>query len=175
MDALHAEAARWLATRQRKRIAVIAATCEQFIGLNEQLRQYGLSIPRSRLIATGLDDPDQAARTTELLLEFPPELRPDVLLILDDNLLGPVTQALSQVNVCVPEEMDVLAYVTWPASDFSPLVSKRLGFNMTEAMGTALDMLGEQRRTRRIPQDQTVGACLDGDAETPRAAELQGD
>jgi hypothetical protein len=41
-------------------------------------------------------------------------------------------------------------------------------------MGTALDMLGEQRRTGRIPQDRTVGACLDGDAGTPRAAELQG-
>lgn len=163
-NALHAAAAQWLTEQKASRIAVIANVREQFAGFLDSLQAAGITIPRSRLIATGLEDLDRAANITELFLEFPRELRPDALVVMDENLLHSVTQVLINANVRVPEDMNVLAYVTWPVSDFMPKVSKCLGFHMGESLVKSIAMLNHQRQTGTLPANSLIGAYTGADA-----------
>lgn len=151
-------ALQWLAARGRKRVAVVAmrpkvgatpATCAA----------AGLQTRPHWLCPIGQDFGGQVRPVVQLLLDYPPEERPDGLVIATDNLVEEALGAIHDTGVVIGREIDVVAHCNWPWPVESPLPIARLGFHSHHFLNTCLDSI-RQRRQGRAPAAPTLVPAL---------------
>jgi DNA-binding LacI/PurR family transcriptional regulator len=153
----------WLASRGRRRIAVLAIDYHPQAGLCELARQRGLVAKPSWHHVGSLQYPEAAGHITQLLMDPSLGDRPDAIIITDDNLVEPAVGGLMAAGVRVGEELDVVAHCCWPwPVPIMPQI-KRLGFDANELLTTALNSLDAQRSSRREARQDCLPARFENE------------
>jgi len=74
------------------------------------------------------------------------ETRPDALIISDDHLLLEVVATLKEMNVRVPEDVQIVSHCNWPLPFRPDVPVKLLGFDARQILETGIEMLESARR-----------------------------
>jgi len=156
-SALPVMALDYLQARGRSRVAFVvccnqqqhvAATCD---GLMPLVEARGMITHRYWIHGTSLEMRDWAANSVELMMRCGGQDRPDGLVILDDNFVPDVTDALVAAGVDVPGELEVVAHTNMPYPTRSAVPAVRLSFDVSKVIDTAVDLIGRQIRGEEVP------------------------
>ena len=150
----------WLAERGRKRVAVLAM--RQIVGVTLQdCAHAGLASRPHWLCPIGSDFSGQTKSVVQLLLDYPPEDRPDAIILATDHLVEEALAAIHASGVVIGRDIDVVAHCNWPWPVESPLPIARLGFHSHDFLNTALDLIGVIRRGETPPQITLIPALFE--------------
>jgi len=154
----------YFASRGRRRIAVINSST-MFPDVIETFRQKLLArdmvtcpywIQGVHPSAAGW-----AKNIAHLMFQGPKEMRPDALLISDDNLVPHATAGLLAAGVSVPDELDVVAHSNFPLSTASMVPAKRLGHDARVVLRTCLELIDRQRHGEKVESLTTIPAVFE--------------
>lgn len=81
----------------------------------------------------------------QLLMHGPAKQRPDVLLVLDDNLVPSAMAGLIATEMRVPRDVRVIALCNLPTAGPAMLPVLRIGVEAKEVLGAALSAIDQQR------------------------------
>ena len=95
------------------------------------------------------------------LLHAEPGLRPDGLIIADDNYVEHATQALAQMGLQTPEKIGVVAFSNFPAPPPSAVPVTRLGFNVCDLLEECANSLDHIRRGETVAQEKLIPAIFE--------------
>lgn len=100
-----------------------------------------------------------ARNIVHLLLHSEQTVRPDAIVILDDNLVESATGGVMDVGMQVPQDLLVVAHTNypWPTPSHVPVV--RLGFDVRQVLATCIDLIDTQRRGK-VPVTRTLVPAL---------------
>ena len=110
------QALRQLAARGRRRVALVTYALppggeQRFI---QQAAEYGLTAAPYRIFCTASNSAAILRNAVHCLMRLPAALRPDALLIADDNLVEATVAGLHDAGVRVPGELDIVAACNYP-------------------------------------------------------------
>lgn len=140
--------------RGRRRVAILASskTMAFWSGALKRLApQLGLQIEPYWLQGVNLDDPACARRCIHLLFNPNQTLRPDGLIVADDNLLKDASAGLLDAGVAVPGDLSVIAHANFPWPQQSRVPVEHLGVDATEVLTRLLDAVTSAASTRLAP------------------------
>lgn len=154
----------WLATKGRRRVAVLAmrplADAEERDRLTvEDCASEGLETRPHWLCPVGNEHKGQVRVVVRLLLDYPETERPDCLIVATDNLVEEALRAIHESGVVVGRDIDVVAHCNWPWPVESPLPIARLGFHSHQVLNIALDSIRALRRGE-TPASKTLIPAL---------------
>jgi len=86
-----------------------------------------------------------ALRATQVLMKLPPDLRPDCLVVTDDNLVEHALAGLIAAGVRVPDDVEVVAHTNFPLDGPAGLPVRRLGYDCRRILRECVDILDRQR------------------------------
>lgn len=109
--------------------------------------------------------PDSVINPVRLLMGYPPNERPDGLLIWDDLFVAPVLTALHAAGFRVGEDVDLIAHCNFPQVTPDTLPIKRLGTAVPLVVTEALAILHAQRQGRTPPAITRIPAWYDDEFE----------
>lgn len=148
----------------RKRIAVISAGSSLGSGLESHLlsriNANGAICPSKWRLAVHVTKSFAARNIVELLMSGDQGVRPDGLLITDDNLEHDVCAGLIKTGIRIPEDLYVICHANFPMdSAQQDLVSLfRVGYDINQTVIMSLDLLQKIRRGDKVPFLQFVKA-----------------
>jgi len=149
------KAVSYLAERKRKRIAVISTPSlrpDQEAHLESLAAARGMqSLPQWRL-PISYTAPEGATRCMQLLMQPPPDQRPDALIVTDDNLVEPSLAGLVAAGVRVPQDLDAVVHCNFPCPPMTVLPVKRLGYDIRQALLLAIEAIDRRRRGESVPE-----------------------
>lgn len=144
------KAARYFAERGRRRVAWIGET--QHESLRAQLRTLRIDgrpaaglFPDDIAITLNASSRETADPIVRLLLRQISAYRPDGLLIMDDHLVAHALRGLAGSRVRVPDELDIVSHCNYPAVPAGPVSIRWLGFDATELVSRAFNIIHEGR------------------------------
>lgn len=141
---LSAKAVARLKAVGRERVAVLFGS-QAYINVPEAwdaaCREFGLEVRRCRFQAVPLGSPQWARNAAELLMLAKPALRPDALVIADDNLVKWATLGLQDAGVRVPEDVLVIAHTNFPLYPPASVPVERLGFDIRRLLRGGVDLI----------------------------------
>lgn len=150
----------WLAARGRKRVAVLAM--RQFVGVTgSDCSAAGLTTRPHWICPIGADFPGQTKAVVQLLLDYPPDQRPDAVIIATDHLVEETLATIHDSGVLLGRDIDVVAHCNWPWPVESPLPITRLGFHSHDFLNSALDLISMIRRGETPPPRTLVPALFE--------------
>lgn len=165
-DQLYLRALQELATRGRRRIAVIdMADLLYRLEHDVFFHQVGLPLHRPWLQKVGRSQPEVVRGLIPLLMDYPPEQRPDGLIIADDNLVEHACAGLLDAGMRVGVDLDVVAHCNWPWPVPSVLPLLRIGFDARDMLRRALACIDDQRAGRTPPAEQKVPALFESEIQ----------
>ena len=160
----------WLASRQRRRIALVThSRLDLSADFESRLAAYGVETRRCWSMAGSEDAPATVRAFVELLMRLPAMDRPDGLVITDDNLVEPAAAGLVDAAVRVGVDLDVVARCNFPWAGASAVPVKRLGYDARELLEVSLDLINRQRRGEPVPSRTEVQAVFEEDTREPSA------
>ena len=167
--AFREKAIAYLAEQGRKRVAVISMmsmSSDQETHLESLAAARGMkSFPHWRL-PISYTAPEGATRCMQLLMQAPPDQRPDALIVTDDNLVEASLAGLVAAGVRVPQDLDVVVHCNFPCPPMTVLPVKRLGYDIRQALRLAIEAIDRSRRGESVPRFQSLIPVFD--EELPR-------
>jgi len=159
----------YLASKKRKRVALITVT-----GTRQEHLDYFRNGLESRKLTTrsywmqsvGWPEVQWARNTVQLLLNPDQKVRPDALIILDDNVVEHCTAGLVQIGVDVPGDVEVVAHSNFPWSPPGVLPLRYLGFDAREVLLQAIENIDRQRRNEKVPAVSIISARFEDEASS---------
>lgn len=143
-----------LASRGRKRIAFLLVpgfTDNPPGDLERLLASRGLPYHPLRMQMSHQTLGAWTGHLTQLLVNAPPDERPDGLIIVDDNLVEHACAGLLQAGMRLPDDLEVVAHCNFPAPAASVLPIARLGYDIPRILEFALDVMTRQRKGEATP------------------------
>lgn len=140
----------YLVSRGRQRIGYLFGTGSyKFVGRYAETtaRERGL-ICKPYWLQIPSYDPDMGGRCINLLMNGPPEDRPDGLICMSQNLTDSISAGLIASNVRIPEDVEVVSNCLFPAASKSPIPMRLLGFHIRDYIEMFLHLAGEQAKGR---------------------------
>ncbi len=137
--------------RGRRRFAVLmylSNAAEVAAEFAPFLRAHGLTFERRWFQATSAGS---AAHCLDLLFHPSQPDRPDILFILDDNIVTETAAALAAMKLKIPGELEVLAHTNFPWPTESTVPVTRLGFDIRRILETAIQIIDRRRRGEPVP------------------------
>jgi DNA-binding LacI/PurR family transcriptional regulator len=161
------KAASHLASQGRRRVALMS------FGLDErgeaevarQLADHGLPIPDYWRQMVNPHDALSARRCAQLLMRGTDGSRPDALLILDDNLVDQALGGVLAAGLRVPEDVAVVAHANFPSAPTHAVPVQFLGYDIAEALKTAIRLIDRQRKGETVPHETSLPAVFEHDWE----------
>ena len=153
-----------LAQRGKKRVAILAP-----VSLGRYSGEYFQRAAAARGLATEpywwqpveIGAPTTASSQAHLLMNPNQRVRPDALIIANDNLVEPAMQGLSAAGVSVPGDIEIVAHCNFPLTTPSPAPMRRLGFNVRQVLQAFLDTIDCQREGRAAPAQTKISAVFE--------------
>ena len=153
------QAVDWFVSQERRKIAVICAggagpsgngTLDAEVVFAQSCIERGISFRPEWCITVGLDYPKGAQNVAHLLGSLPSEIRPDALLILNDNIVEYACAGLVAAQIQVPRDMAVVVHccLPWPVPSVLPLM--RIGFDAREALKQTVQMINASRQGEAV-------------------------
>ena len=136
-----------LAAQGRRRVATIGIGGDDDVQrvLQEQLAEHGMvSPPQWHQVATPHRG-GSARGIVHLLFSLPKKLRPDALLIRDDNLVEDAVAGLLAAGMRVPQDVEVVAHANFPLASSASLPMHRLGFDLVASLQASFDLIHRRR------------------------------
>ncbi len=129
-----------LQARKRRRIALFVATCEGVFGirgptlvqLRRQLADLGMENRDEWVLPAPVGAQELAGNAARLLLQLPAAVRPDTVIILDDNVVAGVTAGIAAVGLPERERPEVIAHCNFPTPPPHAVPVTLLGYDMRE-------------------------------------------
>jgi hypothetical protein len=119
--------------------------------LEELNERYGFYTPPRWIHPMNQFHPKWVRHSLRTMLEAPAGERPDGLVIWDDHLIEPVAKALKEMEVEVPEQLEVVGYWNFPLAYEGDLPITRLGQDTQEQFRVALELLRRERGGSEVP------------------------
>jgi len=162
-DGWHERALDQMVALGRKRVAVlmvgqISHTDEV---LDKLSAERGWVIPQHWRLPV---NPSGTTRIVRLLMQLPPNERPNGLVIADDNLVEHALAGLITARVQVPDDVAVVAHCNFPYPPPSVMPITRLGFHIGQGLRACLNLLDRQRRGEAVPKRTTLPALFEEEA-----------
>lgn len=160
-----------LAAAGRRKIAVINTAA---MGPNEPkllsgLEARGMATRPCWLLHLAAADPTGARPLAHLLMSRPDD-RPDGLLILDDNLVLPITAGLLDAGVRPPADLTVVAHCNFPLLPEAVVPVEFLGFDTHQLLQTSLDLFDTMASGGTPPAMTRLPAVFAGEQSAPHVA-----
>ncbi|HEY8669126.1 MAG TPA: GntR family transcriptional regulator [Tepidisphaeraceae bacterium] len=142
-----------LASAGCRRVAMIVGRLTDDIleAYRSAIHRHGMTTQSCWLHAGSYPDKLPARHIAELLMQAPPEKRPDSLIILDDNMVTEATHGLVAAGVRSAEELRVIAHANFPHPTHSYFPARRIGFNIRALLQTCIERIGQQQRGETPP------------------------
>jgi len=155
-----------LAAAGRRRVAVITLAHAGDSGpwlnqLFEFAAARGLQIQRAWVQAAPLLAPQWAQHAAEVLFQAGTNVRPDALLITDDNLVPAATAGICAAGVRVPEDVRVIAHTNFPYPTPAAVSVTRLGFDISRLLELCIERIDQQRRGEIPPAHTALPAIFE--------------
>lgn len=113
------------------------------------LAKRGLESPPYWTVLTSAHCPEAARNWVHLLMHSAQALRPDGLIIADDNLVEPAMTGLMAAGISMGQELDVVAHCNYPMSSPQTLPIRRLGYDIPRLLTECLGSIDRQRRGQK--------------------------
>jgi GntR family transcriptional regulator of arabinose operon len=145
-----------LARQGRKKVAVLFTGMDspddQAVGdMAKLIKEYGLQSRPELMLSIPYWHVNWGKHYVQLLLSLEKNIRPDALVIHDDNLVVPALAGIEACGVKMPEDISVVAHCNYPAKQPSRPGLLRLGFDMNRLLTTSLDYLTRMRNHHNVP------------------------
>lgn len=101
--------------------------------------------------------PRSARQVVHLLMQADQPVRPDGLIITDDNLVEAATAGLLDANVSVPTDLSVVVHCNFPWPTLSHVPARRLGYDVHRVLEVCLSDI-ERQRTGGAPRSIGIPA-----------------
>ena len=152
-----------LAERGRKRVAIIKMG-QRIKTASDYLRKRGFETRDHWLCEIGHGHEGTVAVVVKLLFDYPPDERPDGLVIATDALVEETLAALYEIGLIVGRDLDIIAHCNWPWPVKSPFPMERIGYHTHDFLNHAIDYIQRLQRGERVPEMTLVPAL--GEQET---------
>ena len=170
------KAVKHLAAQGRRRVAVVGLGGDEGVHsvLLEQLAAHGIVSPPQWYQVASPHRVGSARGIVHLLFSLPKKLRPDALLITDDNLVEEAAAGLLAAGVCVPQDVEIVALANFPLESPASLPMHRLGFDLVASLQASFDLIHRRRageetvsleRIEPIWEDEMKNISTDGPIE----------
>lgn len=120
-----------------------------------RLTRHGLEAMPNRWIPTNLSTPETAGFAARSLMLLPPSMRPDVVIIEDDNLVPAATRGLRDGDPAARRGLDVIAHTNFPCPTEAFVPVRRIGYDIRELLERCRAAIDDQRDGKKIA-DQTI-------------------
>ncbi len=114
--------------------------------LRRELASRAMQMRPAWLQMAHLSGSEAAANIVHLLFERDRHVRPDALLITNDNLVEHAMSGIIAAGVRVPDDLEVVAHCNFPWLVPKVLPVRRLGYDARQVLAACLDLLDEQRQ-----------------------------
>lgn len=126
------------------------------------MQAHGLAVNRALWHPVHLDVPLAAGHAARLLMGLPAPVRPDALIIEDDNLVPAATRGIAASGVQVPGHLDVVAHTNFPWPTPSAVPVRRLGYDIRRLLQRCCTLVDCQRQGQP-PKDEAVSPAWETD------------
>ncbi len=154
----------YLASRGRRRVAMITQPYLPMgnpAWLDRVVSERGM-VMEPYWLQFGVTGIDSMLRHVAHLLMHPNQsVRPDGLIIADDNFVEAVSAGLVRAGVRVPEELEVVAHCNFPWPTSSVLPVKRLGFSARHVLRECISSIDAQSRGEGIKPTILIPAIFE--------------
>jgi DNA-binding LacI/PurR family transcriptional regulator len=136
-----------LKARGCRRIAVFHFS--EYVGrqdMPEIIQQMGLLTRPSWHHAIAREFPQGARSVAHLLMEQPPDQRPDGLIIGNDNMVEPVLGGLLDAGVSVGQDVHTVCHCNWPGPTVTMVPTVQLGYDMNKALEQSMQLINRSRQ-----------------------------
>lgn len=168
MSAFFERALSYLAGLGRRRIAILLLS-GNFLASREELgarmATHGMNLERRWVQSVSAAQAGWAENCMALLFHPDQAVRPDGLIIADDNLVPETMQGLQHLGVRVPEDLAVVAHGNFPWLTPSSMPVRRLGFDTRAMLGTCLDILDQLRAGLSVPTMTSMPALFEDEID----------
>jgi DNA-binding LacI/PurR family transcriptional regulator len=153
-----------IALRGRKRVAVltpVSLAAYSAARFQEAVASRGLFTQPYWWQPVSLASVSTAYFQSHLLMNPDQMVRPDALIIANDNLVEPVIEGLRAAGVRVPEDVEIVAHCNFPLTAPAAAPMRRLGFNVRHVLQACLDSIDCQRDGRTAPRQVKISAVFE--------------
>lgn len=149
-----------------KRVAIISSDSDDSGSLSELLKcfeQKGIKINPDWIHGLSYDKSFWVKSLTRLLMAGPAGQRPDCLLVLNDNLLPNVSQALTELNLIPPRDLQLISHCNFPWPTFSAVPVTRVGYCITECLQAMMKQINDQQNKKNPQKIITLPAYFESE------------
>lgn len=143
----------WLASRGRRRIALISPWTNrqrESALFAEALAAHGLAYEPRRIQGVPPSWAQWAANITLMLMHGPADERPDGLIVADDNLVQPACEAIQSLGLSTPGDLEIVAHCNFPEPAPMGVMVHRLGYDVPGMLRRCIELLDDQRAGRPV-------------------------
>ena len=126
---------------------------------SEACGRHGIEPAREQVLFLPLRSP-APQHFTQILMQLPPERRPDALVVADDHFVEGVTAGLLASNVPESELPTVIAYANFPKPPPAHLPVTFLGFDSVQVIRACIELLDAQNRGQMPARTTPVPAVF---------------
>jgi len=139
--------------RNRKRVAMLSPRYQSHAdsGYAEAMAAHRLLAPPHFVHAMSPSHGVWAYNLALLLLRMPKADRPDGLIVADDNFLEPVCEAVRELGISTPDELDVVTHCNFPEPLPKGVNVSRLGYDIPRLLRLGVDLLEQLREGAEVP------------------------
>ena len=119
------------------------------------LADHGLEAMPNRWMPVNLSTPETASFCARSLMLLPDSMRPDVVIIEDDNLVPAATRGLRDGDPAARRGLDVIAHTNFPCPTEAFVPVRRIGYDIRELLVRCRAAIDDQRDGKKIA-DQTI-------------------
>ena len=151
MDELERRALDYLKAQGKRRVAVICCADaklnfdDTWERQQRLIHERGMTTRKYWLQGVNLHAPAWTKNLVHLLFQRNDAEPPDALLILDDNLVEPVTAGIVDAGLSVPDDLCVVAHTNYPCPTQAAVPVRRIGFDMVDVVEQACGLIDRQR------------------------------
>ncbi len=145
----------WLRERGRRHVAWLGIPNVMPTGVEEFQRaaaRHGLETRPAWTHAVHPLYPNWAANAMDAVFGATAAVRPDALLITDDHLAEATTAALAQLEVRIPQDLDIVCLNNFPLPLTTHVPVRQLGYDVRKTISTCLHVLARMRAGEKVPQ-----------------------
>jgi DNA-binding LacI/PurR family transcriptional regulator len=149
IDAMYGVAFERFVALGRQRVAVISCDpTRSHDTIGALAASYGLRCPEGHVLAMHPNWSRECRHLVSLLFSLPKNVRPDALLIADDNIVSDTTAGLLHAGINVPEELSVIAHGNLPLLPASHVPCDYVAFDAARVIQSCVDSIDAQRQGR---------------------------
>jgi DNA-binding LacI/PurR family transcriptional regulator len=165
----------YLVAQGRKRIAQIGSWNgrEEMESDISYLVKRGLSTPMLTQNCAARY-PFAAHQAALIMMGLPAKDRPDAVIIRDDHLVEPATEALAKSGLRIPQDLTLVAHCNFPDRPVSCVPVTRLGLDCLDLIRRDIECLEAQRNGEKVSKFTEVPAVFESELSTTKTQRHEG-